>query len=345
MKWGVPRANKAPSGSPALSPSTGLNESASSTASSIVMVASFAPLLFLCLEICALVCWITLMVNATLMWAASAAASLLRSNVFRVPSRRQIMLFVTCVALVSLLGFHSTSPSSASSLLSDAPLPQRIAFVAQCQPQPQPSPRMLYGGEAEEAIRYMQMECEPGEPLQETAFPAEGALSEGALSEAAEQWLVQLEEEIRLINELPFVKPGSLTFRESEESANLNKVEVAVWCCWSGSQFKRPVACCDEKEKPTHLEAARALRCELIQKHGQPDHPTHPRAAGRRAALEEAGEVEPTTAFDRLRFARMAQRRVQAQVAEDDKAFSDACAAEQRAAAMRVVVMSAASLR
>ena len=102
-------------------------------------------------------------------------------------------------------------------------------------------------------------------------------------------WLRDLEEEIRLINELPFVKMNTLTFRESELSSNLNKVEVAVCCCWSGCQFKRPVMNCDKKEKPTHLEAARALRLELIAKHGQAGHPLHPSAARRRAALEEAG--------------------------------------------------------
>ena len=169
MRWSVPRANKAPSGSPALSRSTGLNASASAAASSLQMVFMVAspllPLLFLCSAICVLACWLTVMVNAAFMWAASGAASLLHSNVFRARSARQIMFFVMRATILALLGFYSTSPSSEStrSELSDvpAPLPQRVAFIAQYQPQPQPSPRISYGGEAEEAIRCMEMECEP----------------------------------------------------------------------------------------------------------------------------------------------------------------------------------------
>ena len=287
------------------------------------------PLLFNLVSVVLVSIVLTAIMVAAFKWAASAAVSLLQGIAFRAWCVRRNIFFIVCAAI--LLGFFSTPPSLESSPWSElAPSPERVAFVAHRQLQP--SPCMTYGGEADEAIRFMEMECmECGlrEPMPETAF------EDGALSEAAEQWLLQLEEEVRLIEELPFVQKGTLVFRESEQSANLNKVEVAVWCCWSGSQFKRPVASCDEKEKPTHLEAARALRLDLIEKHGQQGHPTHPRAANRRTALVEAGEVEPATAFDRLRVAGMAQRRTQAQVTEDEKAVAEARTAEQRAAERR----------
>ena len=118
----------------------------------------------------------------------------------------------------------------------------------------------VYGGEANEAIRYMQMEgCEP-EPIPETAF------GDGALSNATEQWLLQLEEQVRLIEALPFVK-GQVKFYDSDKSANLNKVEAVTWCCWGAGQFKRVMLACDESgKKPTHLEAATELRLKLCQR-------------------------------------------------------------------------------
>ena len=69
--------------------------------------------------------------------------------------------------------------------------------------------RVFYGGEDDECIRFMNMDA--------------------ALSE--EEWLLQLEAEKRAIEQLPVVK-GSVDFYYSDVSANLNKVEATVWCCW-----------------------------------------------------------------------------------------------------------------
>ena len=48
----------------------------------------------------------------------------------------------------------------------------------------------------------------------------------------------------------------------------------------TGSQFKRVMVACDEKEKPTHLEALRALRAKLVSEHMCATHcfppPSHP---------------------------------------------------------------------
>ena len=68
--------------------------------------------------------------------------------------------------------------------------------------------RVLYGGEGDEAIRFMDM----------------------VLSE--EKWIEEVESERRAVEELPVVK-GSVDFFYSELSANLNKVQVTVWCCWA----------------------------------------------------------------------------------------------------------------
>ena len=205
------------------------------------------------------------------------------------------------------------------------PLTQGLNGAELAELYPQPSPSWNYGGEAEESIRHMQMDCEPCE---EPAPAAE-------LSEAEEKWLGEVEKEVRLIEALPFVK-GSVRFFESDVSANLNKVEVAVWCCWSGSSFKRPVVQCDETgEKPTHLEAARALRAKLLAEHGQAGHEIHPRAADRRRHLEAAGELEPQTAFERIQMSGMVQRRTRAQVAIDEKAVAEAREVEGRATAKR----------
>ena len=54
--------------------------------------------------------------------------------------------------------------------------------------------------------------------------------------------------------------------------ANLNKVQAKLWCCWTGGRFKRVPVACDESDKPTHLEALRQLRANLIRDHGGEDH-------------------------------------------------------------------------
>jgi hypothetical protein len=103
---------------------------------------------------------------------------------------------------------------------------------------------------------------------------------------ATEAWLRSLEEEKRLVEALPFVT-GQVGFIISDGKANDNKVQATVTCCWGSGQFKRVMVSCDQdpEGKPTHLEALRALRKKLVDDHGASDHPIHPRAAARRAAL------------------------------------------------------------
>lgn len=149
--------------------------------------------------------------------------------------------------------------------------------------------------------------------------------------------LPEWRKEKRLIEELPFVK-GDVVCQKHVVKANLNKVRATVTCCWeSGNCFKRVTVACDEKEKPTHLEALMALRAKLIKEHGTAEHVPDPRAVLRLQTLEAQGDVtapEPT-AFDRLRLAQAAQQRAQAQVKIEEQAVAKAAAAELEAARVR----------
>ena len=331
------RATRAPSGSPALSPSTGLNVPLTVLPSSleiaIAAAASCSAMLILVLTIGAVTLRLSNLLNV-FMWAAIFAPSLIVCVVGRArrPARR--MIVVVAAILIAFCCWHPThhmaqfnaSPPSEVS----AAFPQWITHTRVSQwAVLQPDSRILYGGEVDETIRFMEMECEP---VPETAFP------DGALSDAVKQWLLALEEQVRLIDALPFVRTGSVTFYESDKAANLNKVEATTWCCWSGGKAKRVMVACDESgEKPTHLEAAMALRLKLIAEHGQEGHPVHSSAAARKAALEAAGEVETAapSAFDRITMARVAQQRSKAQVEAHEKAVTEAAAAERKAAEVR----------
>jgi hypothetical protein len=131
---------------------------------------------------------------------------------------------------------------------------------------------VCYGGEAAEVIRYM--ECEGGP---ERAFE---------FSAGTEHWLARVEEEKRLIEALAFVI-GTVDFMYGT-TANQNRVKATVNCCWeAGSTFKRVPMACDEKDRPTHLEALVALRLKLIKDHGGTDHKhgLHSGAAGKEAVV------------------------------------------------------------
>jgi hypothetical protein len=157
--------------------------------------------------------------------------------------------------------------------------------------------RVLYGGEDNEAIRFM----------------------DTVLDE--EQWLVELEAEKRAVEEMAFVK-GSVDFFYSDAGANLNKVQATVWCCWAGSTFKRVMVACDEKDKPTHLEALRVLRAKLAAEHMGAGHEPHARAVERRRELEAAGSVEapePANAFDQMRAARARLSLLEKKAAADER--------------------------
>ena len=166
MKICGPRPNKAPSGSPALSRSTGLNASQNSV-SSLEIAAFLAPLFPLLLIHLTIGedGWMSAAVEV-LIRVVIAAGSLIHGLFPRARPERRSILFVF---LAVLLVFCSTQDSrtlewSASSFSAtpDAPSPHRFDFFADLVPQPsprQPSPRMLYGGEAEEATGGNLIKC------------------------------------------------------------------------------------------------------------------------------------------------------------------------------------------
>jgi hypothetical protein len=176
-------------------------------------------------------------------------------------------------------------------------------------------------------------------------YPGEGpttsdTTTDDQLTEAAELWLMQLAEEKRLVEALPFVK-GEVAFHQSDISANRNKVLATVWCCWepARSALKQIAECCNESgERPTHLEALRALREKLLKNHGCANHVVHERAAGYRKDFEcnsqEPGP-KPMTAFNRMVLASAAQQRMHAQAKLDEQNVAAACVAEQKASKLR----------
>ena len=81
----------------------------------------------------------------------------------------------------------------------------------------------LYGGEADEVIRFMEMS------------PERGLHDADEFDEDASIWLEQVEEEKRLIEALPVVI-GAVSFFYDDDVTNLNKVEALVGCCWASAQ-------------------------------------------------------------------------------------------------------------
>jgi hypothetical protein len=130
-------------------------------------------------------------------------------------------------------------------------------------------------------------------------YPGKGPPTPLEFDEGTELWLQQLEEEKRLIEELPCVQ--QVKFYDHEADPNLNYIQATLWCCWQGGRFKQMKEATDQTgNKPTHLEAARALRGKIIEKHAFPAHVFDHRAVARRAALEGNAEATPeATAFDR----------------------------------------------
>ena len=171
-------------------------------------------------------------------------------------------------------------------------------------------------------------------------YPAEGPPTELPLaefSEATEAWLGALEEQRRLIEQLPVVKSVDFVFGET---ANLTKVKVTVWCCWEASRsaFKQlHEACTEDDRKPSLLEAARVMRANL-EKHTSASHKHDPRAIARREVLAhdpEAAMPAATDAFDRVRLAASRQQAVQRLAAADKAALEKAHSAEQAAVRAR----------
>ena len=101
----------------------------------------------------------------------------------------------------------------------------------------------------------------------------------------SEQWLAEVSESVSLIEALPCVV-GHVGFNIGD-AANDNKVWVAVNCCWEPSRrsFKQVrEQCTEDGNKPTHLEALRALY-EKLQFHAAPGHKHHQRAVEQRYQL------------------------------------------------------------
>ena len=103
------------------------------------------------------------------------------------------------------------------------------------------------------------------------------AETEAPLTAEQQAWLLQLEEAKRLVEALPVVKSVELFF--DDDDTNLNKVEATLWCCWSTNRLKRVKVACDKSgNKPTHLEAMRALHASIEKDHMCADHQHNPRA-------------------------------------------------------------------
>ena len=136
----------------------------------------------------------------------------------------------------------------------------------------------LYGGEADEVIRFMEMS------------PERGLHDADEFDEDASIWLEQVEEEKRLIEALPVVI-GAVSFFYDDDVTNLNKVEALVGCCWASGRLKRVKVNCDETGlKPTHLEALRELRAKIMKEHMHEGHVHHPKAVQRMAERRRGGD-------------------------------------------------------
>ena len=130
-------------------------------------------------------------------------------------------------------------------------------------------------------------------------YPGEGPPTEvpesisDIFSPETEVWLNELEEEKRLIEQLPVVMSVEFVIGET---SNLTKVKAVLSCCWdqSSRKFKRAMeSCTDDNRKPTLLEAARTLRAKMIKDHMSASHTHDPRAIERCEALAQ-DQQEPT---------------------------------------------------
>ena len=155
-------------------------------------------------------------------------------------------------------------------------------------------------------------------------------------------WLLELEKEKRLVEALPVVK-GDIYFSYGDR-ANDNKAWANLWCCWAPAQrtFKPVAVACHEKERPTHLEALRALGAKIRNEHMCAGHVHAERAVQRRAELERDAALgcdvaASGTVFDRMRLAQAVQQRMKA-IADADETAADLARATERAATLYYVV-------
>ena len=161
-----------------------------------------------------------------------------------------------------------------------------------------------------------------------------GAAAAEAAQPTPEQdiWLLELEEAKRLVEALRVVKSVELFFHDA--TPNLNKVEATLWCCWSSGRPKRVQVACDKSgEKPTHLEAMRALHAKINKEHMHSGHQHDQRAIAKREELGVTLGAPPgSTAFDRMAAAQAAARLTQRTAEADQLRVEQAMEAERRAA-------------
>lgn len=171
---------------------------------------------------------------------------------------------------------------------------------------------------------------------------------EGVNEGSAVRWLRQLAATKDAIEALPYVK-GAVGFIYCDESANLNKVHVAVWCCWEKSRrsFKHVYVACDDAEKPTHFEALKALHDKLVREHGDNRHVPDERAVARRSEIERMGTstttLQHSTSFDKMRLAQARLTRLDAKVKADEHALK--VARDHKVTALRALEEAEATLK
>jgi hypothetical protein len=105
-----------------------------------------------------------------------------------------------------------------------------------------------YGGEADEVIRYMEMDTDMEMPHELV------------------QWLDALESEKRRLEELKVVKRVDFIFAKPGQRTGENKAQATLWCCWdgSGSRFKRVCALSLSLAR-AHASLSRARVCTRVR--------------------------------------------------------------------------------
>ena len=161
MKWAVPRASRGPSGSPARSPSTGLNVGVAASTMTIEGAAIGA-------TICArrilggiveLAAWLALAIADMLRWTCACLTSL-----FDAADRPYTGIAFACILCTMLVHVASSSTAIVAAagvsvevdstwLVGESPLPYRTDVANLVVPNP--SPRWTYGGERNEPLQYM----------------------------------------------------------------------------------------------------------------------------------------------------------------------------------------------
>lgn len=147
-------------------------------------------------------------------------------------------------------------------------------------------------------------------------------------------WLQNLEEEKTLTEALPVVTRVHFSYGDKP---NDDKSWATLSCCWAAARrsFKTVAVSCDEKDKPTHLEALRELRKKILDEHCREDHTHDPRAVEQCKRAQGQEQEAPQSFFERSRLAQAVQVSCARKVEADTKAFALAERAEREAVAAR----------